>query len=78
MRKRPRAIFSSNLKNQTSNLRRPGYSFAEVLFSGLTPGLVGVWQINARVPANALSGAVPVRVVINGARSNGITVNIKP
>ena len=54
-----------------------GNSFAEVLFSGLTPGLVGVWQINARVPANAPSGAVPVRVVINGTRSNGISVNIK-
>ena len=29
---------------------------AKVLFSGLTPGLVGVYQINIQVPQNASSG----------------------
>lgn len=36
---------------------------ADVLYSGLAPGLVGVWQINARVPMNA-DPRVPVDVVV--------------
>jgi uncharacterized protein (TIGR03437 family) len=36
---------------------------AEVLFSGLAPGYVGLYRMNARVPAGlAASGAVPVAI----------------
>ncbi len=46
---------------------------ARVEFSGLTPGLVGLWQINLRVPDNATVGnAVPL-VVSLGGRSSLIT-----
>jgi uncharacterized protein (TIGR03437 family) len=41
-----------------------------VLYSGLAPGLVGVWQINARVPKNAPPGNVPVVIVFKGVNSN--------
>ena len=45
---------------------------AEVLFSGLTPGLAGVWQINVRVPNNAPLGANVPLVVEQGFASNAI------
>lgn len=38
-----------------------GYN-AEVQFSGLAPGFVGLYQINARVPTNVPSGDAEVRV----------------
>jgi uncharacterized protein (TIGR03437 family) len=48
-----------------------------VQFSGLTPGLVGLWQINVTIPSNVTPGsAVPVQVVMNGAISNGVTLTI--
>ena len=41
---------------------------AEVLYSGLAPGLTGVWQINARIPEAAPQGdEVPVVIEYEGA-----------
>jgi uncharacterized protein (TIGR03437 family) len=52
---------------------------AQVLFSGLAPGFVGFWQINAMVPANAPAGDdIPVQVVLNGAASNTVTMALAP
>ena len=73
---------------QTCSTRQPslcvilGNSASAVLgniqFSGLTPGFVGIWQIDVQIPQTAPSGnAVPVTAVINGAPSNSITVAIK-
>ena len=51
---------------------------AEVLFSGLVPGTVGEYQINAKVPAGVAAGpAVPVIVTIGGAASNTVTMAVK-
>ncbi len=41
---------------------------ADVLFAGLTPGLVGLMQLNVRLPANA-SGAVTIRLQIGELES---------
>jgi adhesin/invasin len=50
---------------------------AQILFSGLAPGFVGVWQINAVVPENAPAGDdIPVQVSINGAASNSVTMAV--
>jgi uncharacterized protein (TIGR03437 family) len=43
---------------------------AEVLFSGFTPGLPNLWQINARVPETTAPGATPVIVVVRSIPSN--------
>jgi uncharacterized protein (TIGR03437 family) len=54
-----------------------GNSFGEVQFSGLAPGFIGLWQINVKLPADMPSGNVPVRVLINGAPSNVITIAVR-
>lgn len=48
-----------------------------VSFSGLAPGLTGVYQVNALVPAGAPAGnAVPVVLSIGGSVSNTVTLAI--
>jgi uncharacterized protein (TIGR03437 family) len=50
---------------------------ATVAFSGLTPGLVGVWQLNIMIPPNAPVGnAVPVVIKMNKRVTNLTTVAI--
>ncbi len=48
---------------------------AHVTFSGLTPGYVGLYQVNFEVPASAPAGDyVPVVLQIGGATSNLVTM----
>jgi uncharacterized protein (TIGR03437 family) len=52
---------------------------ASVAFSGLTPGSVGVYQIDVQVPPGTpLGDAVPVVVSLNGTASNTVTVAVGP
>jgi uncharacterized protein (TIGR03437 family) len=48
---------------------------ATVSFAGLSPGLVGLYQINFTVPATA-QGSVPVVVSIGGQSSNSVTLTL--
>ena len=50
---------------------------ADVSFSGLTPGLVGLYQINVRIPINARTGDLPLVVSQNGATSNTAIVPVR-
>jgi uncharacterized protein (TIGR03437 family) len=51
---------------------------APVAFAGLAPGFVGLYQVNAQVPAAAPSGTtVPVVISIGGATSNTVTVAVQ-
>ena len=50
---------------------------AEVLFSGLAPGWIGLYQIHFTVPAGP-SGSVPVVVEVAGAASNSVTIHMLP
>lgn len=48
---------------------------ATVYFSGLAPGFVGLYQVDALVPASTAAGsAVPVVVSIGGVTSNTVTI----
>jgi uncharacterized protein (TIGR03437 family) len=51
---------------------------AKVLFSGMAPGFVGLWQINAEVPADVTPGmAVPLVMTAGGHGSNTITIAVQ-
>jgi uncharacterized protein (TIGR03437 family) len=51
---------------------------ASVLFSGLTPFAVGLYQVNVLVPAESAKGAaVPVSMGISGASSNMVTIAVQ-
>jgi beta-glucosidase len=52
---------------------------ADVQFSGLAPGSVGEYQVNAVVPANAPTGdAIPVILSIGGVASNTVQIAVQP
>jgi len=51
---------------------------AQVFFSGLAPGFVGEYQVNALVPAATAPGnAVPVTISIGGTTSNTVTIAVQ-
>lgn len=51
---------------------------ARVLFAGLTPNFVGLYQINVEIPAGtAPDPAVPLVVIQNGVTSNSVTIPIE-
>jgi uncharacterized protein (TIGR03437 family) len=51
---------------------------ATVQFSGLVPGLVGEYQVNAVVPSGSATGnAVPVAMTMGGVASNTVTMAVK-
>jgi len=66
--------------NSTTNLTPTvtiGGAPAAVSYSGLAPGEVGVYQINAIVPAGVTGGAVPVVVTLGNGISNTVTIAIQ-
>jgi len=50
---------------------------AKFIYAGLTPGLVGVYQINAEVPAGVTTGDVSITVTQNGFDSNTVTIPVR-
>jgi uncharacterized protein (TIGR03437 family) len=54
-----------------------GYRNAPVLFSGLAPGWIGLWQLNVAVPPDVPAGkAIPV-VVNQGITSNVLYLTVE-
>jgi minor extracellular serine protease Vpr len=55
-----------------------GGAQATVIFSGLAPGNVGLYQINAEVPAGALTGdVVELTVSVGNAVSSVVTIAVQ-
>jgi len=50
---------------------------ANVSFSGLTPGGVGLYQINVQIPTGARSGNLPIVVSQSGIAGNTATVSVQ-
>ncbi len=66
------------LNNQPSVCVAVSDSFGAIQFSGLAPGLIGIWQISVQIPMTVSAGnAVPLRAVIDGVPSNIVTVALK-
>jgi uncharacterized protein (TIGR03437 family) len=56
-----------------------GGASATVIYSGLTPGSVGLYQVNAQVPAGVTPGnAVTLTISIGGVVSNTVTLAVSP
>jgi uncharacterized protein (TIGR03437 family) len=51
---------------------------ALIQFAGMTPGVVGLAQINYFVPSGTSSGAQPVVVTVNGAASAAANITVAP
>ena len=49
---------------------------ATVQFSGLTPGLPGLYQVNVFVPTGISAGTVPISLTINGATTRASTLPV--
>ena len=71
----PAASNDTQKTPQTPTVMIGGQS-APVLYSGLAPGYVGLYQINVTIPSSIPAGAQPLTVSIGGATSkaSGITV----
>jgi uncharacterized protein (TIGR03437 family) len=54
-----------------------GTANAQVLFAGLSPGSVGLYQINVEIPAGVGTGNVPIVVTQGGVASNAVTVPVE-
>jgi adhesin/invasin len=50
---------------------------ADVTFSGLAPGFVGLYQVNARVPLGFSGNAIPVTIKVGATVSNTATIAAK-
>jgi uncharacterized protein (TIGR03437 family) len=49
-----------------------------ILFAGLTPGLVGLYQLNFQIPAGLTAGNVQLVVTQNNSASNVATLPVQP
>src|SRR4029077_17021423 len=47
-----------------------------VAYAGLTPGLVGLLQVNLQVPSGLPPGDYPLLLMVGGATSNTATIRI--
>jgi len=55
-----------------------GGKSAPVLFAGLTPGFVGLYQVNVQVPTGVVSGnAVPLIITTANLSSNAATIAVQ-
>jgi hypothetical protein len=50
---------------------------AKVLFSGLAPGLRGVWQINVQVPYQVPPGMQPITILYEGDQLQSVSVRVE-
>lgn len=49
-----------------------------VPFAGLAPGFIGLYQVNARVPADLAPGTYEVRLTVAGQESNTVNMIVGP
>jgi uncharacterized protein (TIGR03437 family) len=60
----------------TTPVVRVNSEISQVLFSGLAPGFIGFYQINLRIPADAISGLLPISVSTGGGTTDPGTLYV--
>ncbi len=71
-------IAGGNSATTTPVLATVGGIAASVTFSGLSPGFVGLYQVNVQVPAGSPAGdAIPLALSIGGVPSNTVTMAVQ-
>jgi len=50
---------------------------ATIAFSGLAPGFAGLYQLTVQVPSGAPAGRQPVVLILDGVRSNEVSVQLQ-
>jgi uncharacterized protein (TIGR03437 family) len=50
---------------------------AQVMFSGLTPGYAGLYQVNLTVPPNVDSGVQDLVVTVDGAAGSAVKIAVR-
>jgi len=55
-----------------------GSAAATVKFAGLAPDFVGLWQVDALVPAGLAAGDYPLVITVGGESSNAANVSVTP
>ncbi len=50
---------------------------AEVLFSGLAPGFVGLYQVNVLLPGGLAAGTQPLKLAISGVESPEVPITVR-
>jgi adhesin/invasin len=69
---------SDTLTNATAAVTaKIGSAAATVSFTGLTPGFIGLAQMNIVVPSTLTPGVYPLSVTIDGQTSNSATIAVK-
>jgi adhesin/invasin len=54
-----------------------GPATATVSFAGLTPGFIGLMQMNIVVPSGLAAGVYPLSITIDGQAANTATIAVK-
>ena len=69
---------TSGLTNMTSQYSaKIGSANATVSFAGLTPGFIGLVQMNIVVPATLAPGVYPLSITVDGQTANSATVAVQ-
>ena len=54
-----------------------GDESAEVMFSGLAPLFVGLYQVNAKLPEDLAPGIYPLQMESQGVFSNSVLLEVR-
>jgi uncharacterized protein (TIGR03437 family) len=69
---------ANGLRTTTSTVTATiGGVAARVLFAGLAPGYLGLYQVNVEVPAGAGAGPQSLALAVDGVASNTVTIGVR-
>lgn len=71
-------LFGTGIRYRQAVSVRVGSVNSPVEYAGITPGLIGLDQVNVRLPRTLMgSGEIPVRLTVDGREANVVTIGIR-